>query len=361
MEKNATEQALSLVNDSVRKLKAYHLEPEEYAVKLNQNENPHDWPAEVKERAARFLVERPWNRYPNFVPDALKEKLARYAGVAPANVIVGNGSNEMLLVLLLSFAAKAKSAVICSPTFTVYKLLCDGMDTRTVNVSLDNNLQYDVNAIKKAVSDNPGSMLIICSPNNPVGNTLSEDDFKSILDIHTGVCILDQAYVEFGGFDGIKFLPDYPNLIIARTFSKAMAAAGLRLGYMIGAAEMIAEINKIKLPYNINFFTEYTASLILENTAIIKDTVSVIIDERDKLVNRLAALPFENVYPSEANFILVRTPQKQKLFDRLKKDGILIRDVSSYHLLENCLRISVGTKDENIKLCESLDNFFTQN
>jgi histidinol-phosphate aminotransferase len=127
---------------------------------------------------------------------------------------------------------------------------------------------------------------------------------------------------------------------------------------MIGAAEMIAEINKIKLPYNINFFTEYTAALMLENAAAIKDTVSTIIGERDKLLKHFAGLPFENVYPSEANFILVRTSQKQNLFKHLKKDSILIRDVSSYHLLENCLRISVGTEEENLKLCESLDNFF---
>jgi len=351
-------EVLALINSSVRGLKAYHLEPEECGVKLNQNENPADWPAEIKAQAAEFLASRPWNRYPNFIPNGLKEGLARYAGVEPGNIIVGNGSNEMLLVLMLSFAATAKSVIICSPTFTVYKLLCDGMNVRTVNVSLDNNLQYDVNAIKSAVTDNPGSILILCSPNNPVGNTISESDFKDILNMHTGICILDQAYVEFGGFDGVRLLPDYPHLIIARTFSKAMGAAGLRLGYMIGAAELIREVNKIKLPYNINFATEYIASLILENAAVIKDAVRSIISERDNLYNCLTALPFENVYPSEGNFILARTSRKQNLFDHLKRGGILVRDVSSYPLLDNCLRISIGTRDENLKLRESLDKFF---
>jgi histidinol-phosphate aminotransferase len=353
-------QVLSLVNDSVLGLKPYHLTPEECGVKLNQNENPTDWPEAVKRRAAEFFVERPWNRYPNFIPDELKAKLARHVGVDASNIIVGNGSNEMLLVLLLSFAAKAKSVIICPPTFTVYRLLCDGMGARAVSVSLTDDLQYNIEAIKQASVDNPGSILVICSPNNPVGNAVSEDDLRDILDVHTGICILDQAYVEFGGFDAMKILPDYPHLIIARTFSKAMAGAGLRLGYMVGAAELIAEINKIKLPYNINFFTEYAASLILDNAEMAEESVKTIVREREKMYQYLKSLPLDDVYPGAANFILLRTAQKQRLFDYLKTEGILVRDVSSYPMLNNCLRISVGTRDENMKLRESLDKFFTR-
>jgi histidinol-phosphate aminotransferase len=358
--KTKNELALALVNDGVRALKAYHLTPEECGIKLNQNENPHDWPQDVKREAARFFTERPWNRYPNFVPEELKAALARYVGVdgiGAANVIVGNGSNEMLLVLLLTFAAKAKSVIICPPTFTVYRLLCDGMGAKAVNVSLTDDLRYDVAGIKKAAADNPGAILVICSPNNPVGNVIDEDDFRAILDIHTGICILDQAYVEFGGFDGVKLLSDYPNLIVTRTFSKAMAGAGLRLGYMVGNSEIIAEINKIKLPYNINFFTEHAAAVILENAKMVRESVKTLIDERDSLHQYLTTLPFDNVYPTAANFILVRTSKKQELFDHLRNDGILVRDVSSYHLLENCLRISVGTREENLKLRESVGGF----
>jgi len=356
-------QALSLINSSVRDLSPYHLTREDCEIKLNQNENPCDWPLSMKKQAAQFCLERPWNRYPNFIPESLKTDIARYIGVEPQSVIVGNGSNEMLLVLLLAFASKAKNVVICSPTFTVYKLLFEGTGSRTVSVSLTSDLEYDVDAIKAAVTANPGSMLILCSPNNPVGNTISEDDFKSIMNVHTGACILDQAYAEFGGFDGVALLPRYPNLIIVRTFSKAMAAAGLRLGYMAGGSEMIAEINKIKLPYNINFFTEYTASLILNNTEWLKSSVKTISEERDSLYTFLSDLPFTNVYKSAANFILVRLTSsaktKKELFEHLQRDGILVRDVSSYHLLEGCLRISVGTAQENAKLRESVQKFFS--
>ena len=358
MRPTTSEDALSLVNDSVRGLKGYHLTPVECGVKLNQNENPRDWPADVKERAARFLVERPWNRYPNFVPDGLRAALARYAGVGAESVIAGNGSNEMLLVLLLSFAAKAKSVIICPPTFTVYKLLADGMGARAAAVSLTDGLRYDVGAIKKAAADNPGAMLIICSPNNPTGSAVSEGELRDILGAHSGICVLDQAYVEFGGFNAISLLPEYPHLIIARTFSKAMAAAGLRLGYMIGAPEIIAEINKIKLPYNINFFTEYAASLILENAETIRESVKTIIDGRESLYKYLRSLPLDNVYPSEANFILLRTQKKQELFDYLRGDDILVRDVSAYPMLDGCLRISIGTDEENMALRKSLDKFF---
>ena len=167
-------QTLALINDSVRALKGYNLVPRECGTKLNQNENPYDWEIGIKDEAARFFVERPWNRYPHFVPDDLKAAVARHAGVETGNVIVGNGSNEMLLVLMLSFAAKAKHVIINPPTFTVYRLLSDGMGANTVNVSLTDDLRYDVDAIKKAVIDHPGSMLIICSPNNPTGSAISE-------------------------------------------------------------------------------------------------------------------------------------------------------------------------------------------
>jgi histidinol-phosphate aminotransferase len=358
--KTSVDQALSLINDSVRTLKAYHLTPETRNVKLNQNENPCDWDRGVKERVAAFFVERPWNRYPDFIPDALKTRLAAHLGVTPDSVIAGNGSNEMLLVLMLSFAAKAKSVIVCSPTFSVYRLLSNGMGIRPVDVSLTSGLQYDIPAIKEAAAGNPGSMLIICSPNNPTGNSVSEEDLREILSVHTGVCVLDQAYVEFGGFNALSLINEYKNLIIARTFSKAMAAAGMRLGYMIGAPEIIEEINKIKLPYNINFFTEHAASAILDNASMAQKSVEMIINERDSLYDYLKTLPFDNVYPSTANFILIRTKHKQKLFDHLKKCDILVRDVSSYPMLENCLRFSIGTPEENKVLSESLKSFFEQ-
>jgi histidinol-phosphate aminotransferase len=351
-------EALVLINSNIRSLKAYHLEPEECSVKLNQNENPFDWPAAIKEDAARFCVERPWNRYPPFIPESLKDALAEYAGAPKGGVMVGNGSNEILLVLLLSLVRPGQPVVICQPTFTVYRLLADGLAAQPVTVPLDKSLRYDVEKITATVRQNPGCVLVLCSPNNPTGSVLDEGELRTLLKAHTGICILDQAYVEFGGFNAMPLLGEFPNLVITRTFSKAFAGAGLRLGYLAGTPAVVQEIAKIKLPYNINFFSDHVASVLLRNRAIIGERLAVIRAEQEKLFACLKRMPFENVYPSAANFILVRCSRKPRLFDALKKSGILVRDVSSYPMLENCLRISVGSPEENKALINAVNSFF---
>ncbi|MDG5815840.1 histidinol-phosphate transaminase [Chitinispirillales bacterium ANBcel5] len=352
------EDAVKLVNSSVRSLKKYHLTPEESQIKLNQNENPCDWTAEIKELAAKHCIERPWNRYPDFIPLHLKDDLARYTNVESENIIVGNGSNEMLMILMLSFLSKSSTAIMCTPTFTVYNLLVNGLGAAHKTVNLKEDLQYDVPAICDEVKNNPGSILILCSPNNPTGSVLSKQQLTEILEVHSGICILDQAYIEFGGFNGIELIKSYPNLIVTRTFSKALGAAGLRLGYMIADKELIEQINKIKLPYNINFFSEYCASLILQNRSKLNTYIDTTIKEREELITFLNTLPFDNVYPSEANFVLVRSSQKQQLFDYLKENGILVRDVSSSPMLEGCLRLSLGKTEENDRLKGHIKSFF---
>ena len=353
-------ETLSLINENIRSLSGYHLDPKETEIKLNQNENPFDWPLEVKDEIARFCVERPWNRYPPFVPTSLRSALADYIGAPDGSVIVGNGSNEMLLVLLLALAGRDTKVIICEPTFTVYKLLVNGVAAKPIVVPLQENLNYDVPAICAASKENPGAVLIICSPNNPTGNALGESDIRSILAVHKGFCILDQAYIEFGGYNAVELLTEYPNLIITRTFSKAFAAAGLRVGYLAGAPSVVAELNKIKLPYNINFFSEHVASVMLKNRALMTDGIELIKRERDALFAFLKTFPFEEVYPSCANFILVRLVKKQALFDFLKDADILIRDVSSYPMLENCLRITVGSTVENSALRLAITRFFDE-
>jgi histidinol-phosphate aminotransferase len=202
-------------------------------------------------------------------------------------------------------------------------------------------------------------VLILCSPNNPTGSTISEADLRKILRYHTGFCILDQAYVEFGGYNAVPLLREFPNLVITRTFSKAFSGAGLRLGYLLGTPAVVKEINKIKLPYNINFFSERVAAVLLRNLHTVKERLTLITAEREALFDFLRTLPFDKVYPSAANFILVRCREKQRLFDALKKEGILVRDVSSYPMLEYCLRISVGSAEENESLKKALRLFFT--
>ncbi len=354
------DEALGLINGSVRELAAYHLNPDNAPVKLNQNENPFDWPDGVKEEAARFCRERPWNRYPDFIPEGLKGALAGYAGVKPENVIAGNGSNEILLVLMLSLIHSSSTVIICQPTFTVYRLLANGMGSRSVDVSLTPDLAFDIPALLAASTNNPHSLCILCSPNNPTGSVLSRDQIETILNRHAGFVLLDQAYAEFGGYNAAELIDQYPNLIVTRTFSKAFGGAGLRLGYCLGAAPVIEEINKIKLPYNINALSAHIAELMLRNRQCALQTAEELARRRDSLYAFLCTLAFDAVYPSCANFILVRTKQKEALRGHLRADGILVRDVSAYPLLNNCLRITVGSNNEDQLLRKSLAAFFAQ-
>lgn len=350
-------EALDLINPAVKNRKEYHLRQQEVPVKLNQNENPFDWPKSIKQEIARFITERPWNRYPPFIPEELKKMLGEYIGVPQEAVIAGNGSNEMLLVLMLSLSKKGQPVIICQPTFTVYHLLAEGVGAGSETVYLDSQLQFDLDAIHASSEKHPASPLIICSPNNPTGSVLNEHGLRSILDRHQGFIVVDQAYVEFGGYSAVPLLEEFPNLIITRTFSKAFAGAGLRIGYMAGTPEVMGCINKIKLPYNINFFSEHVARIALGHRDELAEGVALLVKERDALSAFMETLPVL-VYPSAANFILIRTGRKQELCGALLKKGILVRDVSSYPMLENCIRISIGTPQENARLRKALTHFF---
>ncbi len=352
------DQLSKLINPNVRDLSAYHLKPENFPVKLNQNENPFDWPQYIKDEVAEFCRTRAWNRYPNFIPDDLKQTLADFTGLTPNNVIVGNGSNEMLLILLLSLTKPESPVIICQPTFTVYQLLSRGLGRTLHEVFANDDLSYNVERITKASKEAPDSLIILCSPNNPTGTALTEKEIRHICESHQGFFILDQAYVEFGGYSALPLLKEYPNLIITRTFSKAFRGAGMRIGYLLGTVEIVQEINKIKLPYNINFFTEQVAMVLLAHHREMENSIKIILEEQKSLVDFLNTLPFDAVYPSEANFICLKTGKKEALFSAFKENGILVRDVSSYPMLKDCLRITVGTPEENALVKQTLITFF---
>ncbi|MBN1602675.1 MAG: histidinol-phosphate transaminase [Chitinispirillaceae bacterium] len=355
MNKNET---LNLINKCVRDLNGYHLEPRNVPIKLNQNENPFDWPVAIKEEIAKFCIERPWNRYPAFIPAELKELLAKHVGLESSNVIAGNGSNEMLSVLMMSLVHEGSKVIICEPTFTVYRLLSTGKGAECISVNLTNDLEFNIPELIKTLATNPEALVILCTPNNPTGASLDESEIRSILDIHRGFILIDQAYIEFGGYDAIPLLKEYPNLIITRTFSKAFAGAGLRIGYLLGNSDVIAQINKIKLPYNINFLTEHIAGTLLKNYSLQQETIQTLIAERDSMFSFLKQMPFDKVYPSMANFICIRCSAKKELLSYLQENGILVRDVSSYPKLENCFRLSIGTPYENEQFKLIVKNFF---
>jgi histidinol-phosphate aminotransferase len=346
------EAVLSLVKPGVREVAAYTLRHFEPRIKLNQNESPYDVPAELKRRIQERLTERPWNRYPPFVAEDFISAVAGATGWPTEGILVANGSNELIQATLAVVVARGTSVIVPEPTFTLYRLMTQVNEGEVVSVPLDANLRFDVDGIIAAARRSGAAVVVLCTPNNPTGGALTREEILRVHDETDALVLLDQAYVEFGGFEAIPLLAGRPRLVVLRTFSKAMALAGLRAGYLLAHPRLVAEINKAKLPYNINYYTESVAAEVLRNRALLAPQVDAIRSERDRLYDAMRDLPGIHVYPSAANFLLFRVASEvidhQLLFQRLLDEhGILVRDVSKYPMLQHCLRVSAGAPEEN--------------
>ena len=344
------------IKSVVRDLKPYSLRPDRASIKINQNENPWDAPARIKAETLRRMAQKEWSRYPDFVPLALQEKLAAFAGWTSAGVIAGNGSNELIQALLMVTVGKGKRVLICEPTFALYRQITTILGGEILSTPLSRELTFDVNAIVGAIRMFSPEVTIICSPNNPTGCLLAEDDLKAILAESPGLIAVDEAYHEFARQSAVRLLGEYSNLIVLRTFSKAMALAGLRVGYLLAAPELTTEIRKAVLPYNLNAFSQTAAEVAIElYDSELQPLVSKIIDERKRLFTALSQIKGLTPVRSQANFLVVksvRTPRE--VFAQLLRRDILVRDVSTYPMLKEYFRVSVGTPAENGKLIAAL-------
>jgi histidinol-phosphate aminotransferase len=347
----AAEAALRHVKPQVRTLAAYTLRSYEPEIKLNQNESPYDVPAVLKERILDRLASRPWNRYPPFVATHFISSVSGATGWPGEGVLVANGSNELIQAFFAVVVEPGKSVVIPEPTFTLYRLMAEVNGGRVVSVPLDAELRFDVEGIIRAARESEAAIVVLCTPNNPTGSALAREEIERIHDRTKALILLDQAYVEFGGYDAIPFLEGRPRVVVLRTFSKAMALAGLRAGYLLGDPALVAEVNKAKLPYNVNFFTEVAAAEVLRARDLLQPQVEAIRRERDRLLAGLRETAGVHAFPSAANFVLFRVEWEgithTEVFDRLLGEhGILVRDVSKYPMLAGCLRVNAGTPEE---------------
>ena len=300
------------------------------------------------------MLARPWGRYPEFVPASTIRALAKFTGWTEDGILIGNGSNELIMAGLSVILGTGKKAVIPQPTFTLYKLLSSVFQSNAVSVPLKTDFTFDVEALTKASRD--AAVTVICSPNNPTGTLLETDALKRILKMTSGLVFLDEAYHEFSGQTALKILPEFPNLIVLRTFSKAMSMAGLRFGYMLAHPEIAKEIHKAKLPYNVNIFTLTAAELVLERSGMLRDAIQTLVAERQRLIAEVRKRPGVEAFDSCANFFLMRTSRDaRELFDALYAQGVLVRDVSSYPMLERVLRVTAGTPEENDRFLSALD------
>jgi len=348
--------SLRHVKPAVRGLKAYTLAARRAPVKLNQNENPWDLPEPVKQRVVERALMRPWSRYPDFEPRELRSALAAFAGWRSEGVLAGNGSNELIQALLMVTVGPGVRVVIPEPTFTLYALVTSILGGEAVRVPLGPELEYDAGALRRARRESAAGVTIVCSPNNPTGGVLAAEDVERLCADGDGLVVVDEAYHEFSGESVVPLLARHDNLVVLRTFSKAMSLAGLRVGYLLAAPALAREIDKARLPYNLNFFSEAAALAALAERRELAAVVRRLVAMRDELALSLAALPGVRPYPSRANFILFELldHDPKAVFEKLFERGVLVRDVTSYPRLERCLRVSIGSPDENAAFLDAL-------
>lgn len=315
-------------------------------VKLDANENPYPFPEPVQREIAAFGGGEVFSRYPDPMAGDLRAALAGYTGMPAANIMVGNGSDELILNLLLTFGTGGK-AVVTVPTFSMYKIHSLIAGTEVVEVHRQPDFTLDLPALFSQTQAPGVKVLFICSPNNPTGNSVPLDEVEQILR-HSGcLVVVDQAYLEFGGPDCTGLLNKYSNLVILRTFSKAFGLAGLRVGYLLAREAVIKQLLRVKQPFNLNAFSQLAARTVLQHLPLFQQQVQEIIGEREKLAAALAQLPEVEVFTSDTNYILFRTPLSGlTVYEGLLKAGILIRNMDQ-PLLPRCLRVTVGTAAEN--------------
>jgi len=354
-------EGLASVKPGVRAQAAYALRAPVARRKLNQNECPHDLPPDLKRAVLDRAAAAPWQRYPEFVPVHLAERLAAHYGWVPEGVVVGNGSNELIQATLAVVLAQDDAVVAPSPTFSLYRLLTGVLGGRYVPVPLGSRFEYDVDRIVEAVARERAKVVVLNSPNNPTGSALPEGAVERILAETGALVVCDEAYQDFGGPTAIPLLRRSSRVVVLRTFSKAMGMAGLRFGMALAHPEVARELAKGKLPYNVNLVTLAAAEVALENAETFAARTREIVETRDRFLPRLARLPGLEVIPTAANFVLIRCRARpaSQVFRRLYDDhGILVRDVSNTSDLAECLRISIGTEDDMDAVLGALGQIF---
>ncbi len=337
-----------LVRQNILKLSPYSSAREEYqgkdAIFLDANENPYN---------------APYNRYPDPLNKELKQTLGEMRGIHPDNIFLGNGSDEAIDLLIRTFCEpRRENIMIMNPTYGMYAVSAGINDVETKKVSLTSEFQLNIDAIKSSVNKYT-KLIFLCSPNNPTGNCFKEEDILEILSFFRGIVVLDEAYIDFTPYEGfIKHLSQHENLVIMQTFSKAYGMAGIRLGMALGKKEIIDLLNKIKYPYNVNALTQKIALAALKNEKKKTSRINKIMEEKEKLITQLREFSFvEKIYPSDANFFLVKMKEPKTIYNYLRDQKIIVRDRSDVHLCDNCLRFTVGNKKENNLLIQSLISY----
>jgi len=338
-----------MLNPALEHIETYRVEGGQDAeVKLNQNENPFDLPDWLKEKILDRFRQEPWNRYPDILPYRGMAAYASFVGVPPESVIMSNGSNEMLYTIFMACVGAGSKVLVPQPSFSLYEKLALLLQAEVVEVPVRANLDFDADAIIEAAAREKVDFIVLSTPNNPTSKSLTHAEIERIVE---AIVLVDEAYIEFSREQSaLDLIARYPNLIVLRTMSKALALAGMRIGFAIADPELLAEISKPKIPFASGRLAEITLLEVLQNYSLVTDAVKYILGERERIESELAAIPGVHAFESDTNFIIIRVASASEVFKKLKEAGVLVRNVSGYPLMENCLRFNVGLKEENDRL-----------
>jgi histidinol-phosphate aminotransferase len=345
-----------LVRAEILSLSAYHVPSAAGMVKLDAMENPYRLPDELRAEVGRLAADAQLNRYPDPAAAALKETLRRAMGVpAGAGILLGNGSDELIQLVALALARPGAAIVAPEPSFVMYRMIATFCGLRYVGVPLAEDFSLDADATVAVLRREQPALVFIAHPNNPTGNLFAEADLRRVIEEAPGLVVIDEAYHAFAGASFMAELGRNPNLLVMRTVSK-LGLAGLRLGLLAGPESWLAEFDKLRLPYNINVLTQALADRLLRDPAPLLDQARRIVAARGELISRLAELPGVTPFASDANFILFRVADAPSVFERLSGRGVLVKCVhGSHRLLANCLRVTVGTLEENAAFLAALE------
>jgi histidinol-phosphate aminotransferase len=340
-----------LIRDEIRAMTAYAVPSADGLVKLDAMENPYGLPEALRREIADALASAEVNRYPNPAAPALMRRLRKTMAIAPEHgVLLGNGSDEIIHIIIQSVARPGVVVLAPRPSFVMFGVYAQLAGVRYVGVPLRDDFALDAVAFLRALAEHRPAVVFIAYPNNPSGNLFSEDAIEAVIAAAPGLVVIDEAYHAFARKTFMGRLAKFSNLVVMRTLSK-LGLAGIRLGYAVARPEWIREFDKVRAPYNVNVLTQIVAERVLAHPEVLEAQARAIASERERLAAELEKLPGVTVFPSQANFILVRVPDAQRTVEGMRRRGVLIKSLhGGAPLLDQCVRITIGTPDEN-RLC----------
>lgn len=346
-----------LIQDNVRSLKPYQVENIDCEIKLHANENPFPPSKELLDLFTASIQNMQLNRYPDPDSQNLKGSIAKRLNTETDRLVIGNGSDEIILLLLQIFCKAGDTITSPDPTFAMYNIISQGLGVKSVNMPLDDHWDFNANELLKLAEENRSRIIFLSYPNNPTGNCFSENQVCKVIESFKGIVVVDEAYYDFSHKSFVSQIEKHNNLVILRTLSK-IGLAGLRVGFAIADPLIIDQINKVRLPYNSNTVSQTLAEHLMTYFGPVQKQIDSILGERHRLINELKKMHSITVFPSDSNFFLFRTDQPaDEMFQYLIDNGILIRNLSSHPKLNNCLRVTVGTKDENDRFLSKMADF----